>query len=390
MNEQFHRIYGYYNKIELRIYSADDNKTKYSSTEVDIYTNYPMSISRRQRFYGDRHEESEGRHIVEVSVLRQRTKRGEPLIMSVKNELQYLMGWGGRSHNRAPEKFKCLFVLPKCNDFSVLIEKKKPYYHLMNIRMTKNNLLTCLSRALYRSCFEEDNLILLEYLYKMINLPENITYALENRTPYWFFDVESKEKLEVRLKTSLIDTDTAALEISDGIWAPISIKDLDIFINYFYHGHTRSKKWAYLSPKKLWSILMGYAPSTSQQKLMREFLAQNRTQDIVENRAKELMDSLERKYPNRIKIIQVKTYVYIDNQYVSVESQHRQSRHNNPFFNGQIRGPICIDNIHQNSSVGDQYAARALALLNDRITVNLVNTRKYVRRQTRRIKIGLE
>ena len=43
-------------------------------------------------------------------------------------------------------------------------------------------------------------------------------------------------------------------------------------------------------------------------------------------------------------------------------------------MNGQLRGPICIDNIHDNSSVGDQYAARALALLNDDITVKLIYT----------------
>ena len=32
------------------------------------------------------------------------------------------------------------------------------------------------------------------------------------------------------------------------------------------------------------------------------------------------------------------------------------------------------DNVHSNSSLGDQYAARGLALLNDNITMKLVNT----------------
>ena len=46
---------------------------------------------------------------------------------------------------------------------------------------------------------------------------------------------------------------------------------------------------------------------------------------------------------------------------------------------GLVKGPICIDNIHDNSSVGDQYAARALALLNDEITADLVYTiKKYI------------
>ena len=39
-----------------------------------------------------------------------------------------------------------------------------------------------------------------------------------------------------------------------------------------------------------------------------------------------------------------------------------------------MKGPICIDNMTKNSSIGDQFAARAMALLNDKITVTLVNT----------------
>lgn len=49
---------------------------------------------------------------------------------------------------------------------------------------------------------------------------------------------------------------------------------------------------------------------------------------------------------------------------------------------GKFNGSICIDNIHSNSSLGDQYAARALALLNDVVTVKLVNTiSKYIPEQ---------
>ena len=39
-----------------------------------------------------------------------------------------------------------------------------------------------------------------------------------------------------------------------------------------------------------------------------------------------------------------------------------------------FKGPICIDNIHSNSSLGDQFASRALALLNDKLTVKLIYT----------------
>ena len=40
------------------------------------------------------------------------------------------------------------------------------------------------------------------------------------------------------------------------------------------------------------------------------------------------------------------------------------------------QGPICIDNMAPDSPLGDQFAARALALLNDRFTITIVNTIK--------------
>ena len=47
-----------------------------------------------------------------------------------------------------------------------------------------------------------------------------------------------------------------------------------------------------------------------------------------------------------------------------------------PTNESRWKGPICIDNMSAGSSVGDQFVARALALLNDTMTVALVNTIK--------------
>jgi len=427
----------YGNKTEcyLRIWTADDSKDSYHSVLVDIYSTYKIEgltrtlHSSRSRgrihpnefagYYDDNprahndgytFEEIKNRKVIDCHIQRAGLlRKGEPLILAIKDVLQARLGWGARSYNKPPKEFKMAIVLPDSTPtMAVMIEKGATYYKLMNHRMRKKNLLVALSRYLYRSCFEEDGQVLLQYLIKMINLPENVSYVLENRTPYWYFNVEEREKVEVRLKTKMIGEQECALEISDGIWAPLSINELDIFINYFYHGHTRAKRWAHLSPKKLWTELMGSPPSSSQLKLMMEFLVQNRTQDIVEDRAKQLMANLEIKYPNRIKLIKidrytimlvkgkacdwaiinstyktkiqkVKTYAYIANEhlgsidrYTSGRVAHKKAVPN--FLSGQLRGPICIDNIHSNSSLGDQYAARALALLNDTTTIKLVNT----------------
>jgi hypothetical protein len=294
------------------------------------------------------------------------------------------------------------FVLPE-SGMAVMVEKGQTYYKMMNQRVRKKNLLFALSRYIYRSCFEKEAQPLLEYVIRMITMPENVTYVLENRTPFWYFNVKEREKVNCRLNTVLISNTEAAIEISDGIWAPINVADLDIMVNYFYHEHSRAKTWANTTPKKLWTKLMGEEPSEAALELMEEFLVQNRTSDMVENRAKELMNGLEVKYPDRIKILdytnnrnkykvmlvrgklcdwviinstyktdtqKVKTYVFI--------SDEAQPITNPSDFDtkllGRFNGPICIDNIHANSSLGDQYAARALALLNDNVTVKLVNT----------------
>jgi hypothetical protein len=172
---------------------------------------------------------------------------------------------------------------------------------------------------------------------------------------------------------------------------------------------------------------MGSHPTESQEKLMQEFLSQNRTQELVENRAKELMQSLTKKYPDRIKLFdvqgentthtvmcirgklcdwaiidstyktniqKVKTYAFITEDAAALNFKNisddnprlhgRAAYSGNSFENGNLRGPICIDNIHDNSSVGDQYAARALALLNDDITLELVYTiAKYIPKEVR-------
>lgn len=430
--------YGYKTKCYLRIFTADDSHDSYHSILVDIYSTYElkglsrtvhstrgleMRIPAIERLWSSLDskvnlDDVKDRKVIDCHIQRTAYRKGEPLILSISGVLQQRLGWGARSYNKPPKEFKMAIVLPHSNPtMAVMIEKGATYYKLMNHRMRKKNLLIALSRYLYRACFEDDGQVLLQYLIKMINLPENVSYVLENRTPYWYFNIDTREKIEVRLRTKMIGMQDCAIEISDGIWAPISIKELDVFINYFYHGHTRTKRWAHLSPKKLWTELMGQEPSSSQLKLMSEFLIQNRTQDIVEDRAKQLMQSLEVKYPDRIKIIsverytimlvkgkacdwaiinsayktdiqKVKTFVYISSEYIGEDNLHharnvRQATKVTPnFMSGQLRGPICIDNIHANSSLGDQYAARALALLNDTTTIKLVNTiDKYLPRK---------
>ena len=406
--------YGFTYKVRFSIQTPDDSRQKHSS-EFLIYTTYELPL----RYTYDNKKEFilNNANVINIVTHSQKHAKGDPVINIMKNELRTFFKWGGRTRSAAPNKWKVALVTPS-KDMALMIEKGDTYYNFMGQRTKKTNLLQALSRFIYRACFETDAIKLLEYIMKLISLPENVAYVLENRTPYHFYDLETRKKIECRLNTQLISPSEAALEISDGIWASIDITDLDVMVNYYYHGHGRSKKWKLVSPKKLWTMLMDKEPSDSQLKLMKEFLQQNRTNDIVESRALELMNSLVVKYPKRIKIIEttideteykimlvrgkmadwiivngaksitetqkVKTFVFVSNILNNFEQSkartgrrpRRPLRGGVPIENlgGVLRGPICIDNMHTNSSLGDQYASRALALLNDNITIKLVYT----------------
>ena len=129
--------------------------------------------------------------------------------------------------------------------------------------------------------------------------------------------------------------------------------------------------------------------------MMIEFLQQNRTDELVQKRAYQLVKDMSKQYENRIRVFwdgeTVKAmlvrgiladWVITDNQFKSDiqavstylyeggESEYRSRQ----FLVGSLKGPICIDNLTKHSSVGDQFAARAFALLNDKMTVALVST----------------
>jgi hypothetical protein len=393
--------YGYTYVVNFQIYSPDDSKKSFTTTFV-IYSSYQIN-----RLYSHDNnmpiKSGIGTNTFRITTHGEKHLKGDPVINVMKRELRSFFKWGGRDYYAAPKEWKiALTTIDK--KMALIMEKGSTHYTFMGQRTKKENLLQALSRFIYRSCFEKDPVKLLEYIMKLITLPENVAYVLENRTPYHYFDVENRKKIECRLNTQLISPTEAALEISDGIWANIDIDDLDIMVNYFYHEHSRAKTWANTTPKKLWTKLMGEEPSEAALELMEEFLVQNRTSDMVENRAKELMNSLEVKYPDRIKILdytnnrnnkykvmlvrgklcdwviinstyktdtqKVKTYVFISDEAMPIKAD----KDFDTKLVGRFNGPICIDNIHANSSLGDQYAARALALLNDNVTVKLVNT----------------
>ncbi len=311
-------------------------------------------------------------------------------------------------------------------------------YYLMGKSHSLKLISSSLARISYSAAVgETDSSKLLNILFSNMEMPEPISYAIENRAPYHFY--ENYDRVEVRLNVEKIGPVKYAIEVSDSVWGEISQKDLVTFVNSYRDGSKRGK-WNNLSPRNLFSKLMGREPSESELKLMKAFLSQNRTSDIVEKRAKELVEEICQNFPKTFfyhseeegTVIETKTHEKFTKGKPSIiTTEQRVSSNNNEWlfirgnsydwkirkssnrestqsvqtyiwqrFGNNIKvgqeqdedgewvdvfetvhhygwaGPICVDNMNFSgaTSIGDQMVARGFAFMNDSATIRLVST----------------
>ena len=309
----------------------------------------------------------------------------------------------------------------------IIVSKEGIRYYINGKAESLNTICNALARVTFKSCFEKEAPALMKTLMSSLSLSENIKYCLENRVPYHFFD--NFEKIECRLNIQQISAKECAVEVSDGTWGVIKNKELESFCSFYVQGHKKSR-WKYISPANLFERTVGRKPSDSELTLMIEFLKQNRTSALVEKRAIQLVNDLLLQHGSRLKAVyekgelqkiyvrgkeydwmltndkyksqiqMVKTYVrqpqYRDGEFgemmvkyrealaeyeaeLAIKDESELTPPKMPTNNWQWRGPICIDNMTSDSPLGDQFAARALALLNDTFTIKIVSTiRRYL------------
>ena len=205
-------------------------------------------------------------------------------VISPRN--RYSRGFGYR--------FNHVVMIKTC---PVVLSREGIRYQLNGKSYSLATICSALARLTYKSCFEDNPEVLLSSLYSTLSLPENVRYCLENRAPYHFID--DFQKIEVRLNVMQIDDNMLAMEISDGVWGEITPKQLDTFCNYYHLGKSRGS-WKKLGPKYLFAKLLGRSPTISEEKVMKAFLRQNRTQDMVEERALQLVKDLCEQHNGRI------------------------------------------------------------------------------------------
>ena len=286
--------------------------------------------------------------------------------------------------------------------YALFITKDKNY-KINGRPQTLSNICHIMGRLTYASINDKDRKSIRDKFDFYCTTPNDVIYALENKTPYHWF--EDGKKIDVRLNTKKISPTEIALEISDGVWGDISIKDLNKYLGFYLHNRKQSK-WKFMSPTKLYFELIGKEPTESELELMVAFLSQNRTSVIVEERAKELLKSMSKQYSNRMHMETIDDLICIrvkgqDHEWLLVERANvsfgdrqkvntyvlgvekvndycSEDTDNTVIVKEMLqtswRGPICIDNMTSGSSLGDQFASRIFAVMNDSMTVSRVST----------------
>tara|TARA_Y100001973_G_scaffold47115_3_gene70234 strand:+ start:4077 stop:5294 length:1218 start_codon:yes stop_codon:yes gene_type:complete len=300
----------------------------------------------------------------------------------------------------------------KCG-YMINLRKDKVRYSVNGIYANLDILVKAIARTIFRSCYingdgEEADEQLDDYLIRCIEMPENITYVMENRAPYRFYHRENNEITEhtCRLGVMQIAPKLFALELSSGVWGEINIRDLNTFVNTYANGHKKGK-WHMISPQELWLKTTGEKPTNAQTKVMKEFLKQNRKPEDAEKKAMQLFESMVEKHDvikkGKFETTQGKKvlamyirgkladWMVIDNQskrgIQDVSTYVLTKRGNTSGISAGVKepvvgnkddyywaGPICIDNLSSGAAVGDQFAARAMAAMNDTMLVKLVST----------------
>tara|TARA_B100000029_G_scaffold460302_1_gene491186 strand:- start:2879 stop:4300 length:1422 start_codon:yes stop_codon:yes gene_type:complete len=321
-------------------------------------------------------------------------------------------------------------------DVSILYSRRNKQYFVDLVRMNKKDACVVLAKILLRGGMARSKEIMDEYVDRCVDFPPNILHVIENRTPFTYYykvpgQSNAPTKIECLINTKLISEKECALEISEGIWGFMPIKDMNTFVNATRLGSRKSERFTDITPYDLWHELFTNAiedkesakksnvifagtrfeketdkmyyvdaqPTLSQYKLMIEWLKQNRTSGMVEDRATELLGNLANEYEN-IEFIQFRNptqrallvsgkcadWIIADEgrgmklAHQNVNTYKITGNSKSSGWNGySLSGSICIDNLHNNSSIGDQLSARAMVLMNDKAARDMIYTlRRYI------------
>ena len=396
-------------KIKFAIPTPDDSGTTLHSSFLYRTTRRYNQVMFRTRL------NAFGESIATVSragIGNRRRKGLDPLLENIKKKISECFLDSRRGYSEMDRDWYSTFGwrYDKEDVLLTLIRDNGTFY-LNGVKKNKDDVASALAKIVMFGTTNRSARALNKYITTNVMYPQNIIYALENRVPFYFYERDSDgvpRKIECRINMQQVDAKEVALEISDGIWGSLKVKDANILINSYRNNSARSKKWSNLSPRKLWIAVMGDEPSDSQLSLMIAWLKQNRTGDMVESRAKSLLIDMSRKYDDVFLLNGEKTLSWLKQSVMpgkmydfsllvrgklgdwivyANDSSSNYQKTSAVFLTGESTrdGPFCIDNLHDNSSIGDQIATRAMILRNDEKAKQMIHTLGRVKKTDYRL-----
>ena len=100
---------------------------------------------------------------------------------------------------------------------SFVVQALNGKYSLNGKQLPRKRISYVLGKVLYKSVFEDDVTKLIMYSHDLIETPQEVTYVLENRMPYYFYR-RATGRTEVRLNVVRVGDKECAIEIGDGVW----------------------------------------------------------------------------------------------------------------------------------------------------------------------------
>ena len=294
------------------------------------------------------------------------------------------------------------------NDFHISVKNARGSVVLNGQTMTR----TIAARHLAALCFQTKDTYTREEVrdkfFKIISIPPDVNYAIINRAPYSFY--KEGKYIKCRLNVKQISSKEVALEISEGVWGTLTIKQFLGYLSHYLHGTNRGS-WAFTSPERLYERVMGKEGRESDIKVMKSFLIQNRTSDLVNERAEVLLKETLEKHSGKIKHYSVRSnnilFVQgIENDWVIRWSPYNSDKEGRQLVRTQYLETsmmdtascsptkvksysigwgeddnwigVCVDNLQTNSPQVDQAISRVLVCLNDKATKQMVSTMRSI------------
>lgn len=301
---------------------------------------------------------------------------------------------------------------------TLILQKLDKKYYINGNMLTKTKLNAVIPSILMRFPMTTNENSFNTFVDNIINTDPVITAAIVNKIEYTFY-TEGKsgpfsKKITTLLNVEKTGKEHSAIELYEGLWVDFKDTQMKSFIN---SCRGNKNKFLGISPEELYYLSRKEVLSPLAIKTVYAFLEQNRKSSLVEKRSMELFRNLTERFKGRIfekemlveervsQCMAVKgkqlDWIVVDRGYkqgrqdvstymvmctsnftwnsenerynaipelTSGLSDYRMNhvwRNESNDYDYILVGPICIDQAHAGISIGDQFAARSMALLND-------------------------